>query len=333
MQSNNKKMKVLGVGNALVDIMVRIPDDSLLDTLKLPKGSMQLVDKQKSDEIIQGISSVETRITSGGSAANTINGLASMKVGTGFIGTLGKDEMGSKFISDFQKNQVVPHISYSETHSGKAVVFVSPDGQRTFATYLGAAIEMGPDQMSADIFSNYNIVHIEGYLLQNYDLIEAAMKRALSQKVRTSLDLASFNVVEDHKDFLLQLIPNNIDILFANEDEARALTGLEPEEAVLAMGEMVPLAIVKTGAKGSLIYDRKTVTSVEAIPSECIDTTGAGDLYAAGFLYGMIQGKELSKCGAFGSVLAGNVIGVVGAKIHDHHWGNLLDSFHVEEIK
>jgi sugar/nucleoside kinase (ribokinase family) len=333
LQKNRKTMKVLGVGNALVDVMTMIPDDNFLTGLGLPKGSMQLVDKQKSDEVMQAISGLETRITSGGSAANTINGLASMKVETGFIGTLGRDELGNKFISDFHKNKVAPHVSYSETHSGKAIALVSPDGERTFATYLGAAVEMGPDQMSAEIFSRYNIVHIEGYLLQNYDLIEAAVKRALSLGVHTSLDLASFNVVDEHKDFLLQLIPKNIDILFANEEEAHALTGLQPEEAVLAMGEMVPLAIVKTGSKGSLIYDRKSVTTVNAVPSQCIDTTGAGDLYASGFLYGMILGEELSECGRFGSVLAGHVIRVIGAKIHDHHWNDIFHLIHFQNLK
>lgn len=326
-------MKVLGVGNALVDVMTILPDDKFLDHLGLPKGSMQLVDKDKSDSIIKEISGLETRISSGGSAANTINGLAAMKVETGFIGTLGRDELGTRFISDFHNNDVATHITYSDTHSGKAIALVSPDGQRTFATYLGAAIEMGPDQMSAEIFSQYQIVHIEGYLLQNYDLIEAAVKRALSHGVHTSLDLASFNVVEEHKDFLLRLIPKNIDILFANEEEALALTGLPPEEAVLSMGEMVPLAVVKTGAKGSLIFDRRTVTRVDAIPSQCVDTTGAGDLYASGFLYGMILGEELGECGRFGSVLAGHVIKVIGAKIHENHWNDIFQQIHFQNLK
>ncbi len=326
-------MKVLGVGNALVDVMTVLPDDKFLDRLGLPKGSMQLVDKDKSDSILNEISGFETKISSGGSAANTINGLAAMKVETGFIGTLGKDELGTRFISDFISNNVAPHITYSDTHSGKAIALVSPDGQRTFATYLGAAIEMGPDQMTDDIFSQYQIVHIEGYLLQNYDLIESAVKRALSHGVQTSLDLASFNVVEEHKDFLLRLIPKNIDILFANEEEAFALTGLLPEEAVIAMGEMVPLAVVKTGAKGSLIYDRQTLTRVDAIPSQCVDTTGAGDLYASGFLYGMIMGEDLGECGRYGSVLAGHVIKVIGAKIHENHWNDIFQQIQVQNLK
>lgn len=316
-------MRVLGIGNALVDIMVQLDDDTFLQQHHLPKGSMQLVEKSVSDTIMAAIHQFPTRITSGGSAANTINGLARMGTETGFIGSLGRDEFGNHFINDFEKNKVLPHISYSDNHSGRAIALVSPDGERTFATYLGAAIELNHHKLDAEVFRDYQVLHIEGYLLQNYELIETAVQMAISNGLHTSLDLASFNVVEQHHDFLKKLIPGNIDILFANEEEAKALTGLEPEEAVLAMGEMVPLSIVKTGASGSLIYDRNSITRVNAIHADCKDTTGAGDLYAAGFIYGMIHRMSLEECGSIGSLLAGRVIEVIGAKIPEEKWEHI----------
>ena len=321
-------MKVLGIGNALVDIMVSLPDDSFLKDHNLPKGSMQLVDKETSDRILHAAQKFETRITSGGSSANTINGLSRLGVETGFVGILGEDDFGRHFISDFEKNQVLPHIRYSKSDSGRALALVSPDGERTFATYLGAAIELGAPHIDNNVFSAYNILHIEGYLLQNYELVEKAVQTAMGNGVHVSLDLASFNVVEDHLDFLRSFIPKKVDILFANEEEAKALTGEEPEGALRIMSEMVPLSIVKTGASGSMIFDRNEIVKVEAIPSVCRDTTGAGDLYASGFLFGLILGENMAECGRYGSVLAGHVIEVIGAKIHDNQWKQIYELLH-----
>jgi sugar/nucleoside kinase (ribokinase family) len=324
-------MKVLGIGNALVDILVSLPDDRFLQEHHLPRGSMQLVDKELSDSILKSASGFYMNIASGGSAANTINGLAKLGIETGFIGSLGIDEHGRHFISDFEKNNVFPHISYSQTHSGKAIALVSPDGERTFATNLGAAIELGASDITDDIVSGYDIVHIEGYLLQNYELIEAAVETARKNNALISLDLASFNVVEQHLDFLKQLIPGNIDILFANEEEAFALTGAHHINALEVMAEMAPLSIYKNGSEGSLISDRKQIHHVKALPSPCKDTTGAGDLYAAGFLYGYIRKKSLKECGWFGSVVAGHVIRIIGAKIPESTWNEIYQELQIQK--
>ncbi len=316
-------MKVLGIGNALVDIMVILPDDTFLQKHNLPRGSMQLVDSYISEQILLSVSGLPVRITSGGSAANTINGLAGLGIETGFVGCLGNDKYGNQFLNDFEKNNVNAHIIYSETPSGKAIALISPDGERTFATHLGAAIELNPDKIREDIFSQYNILHIEGYLLQNYDLIEHVVFLAMRKGMQVSLDLASYNVVEQHHEFLKKLIPGNVDILFANEEEAFALTGEQPYQALQMMGEMVPLSVVKIGAKGSMIFDRRKIENIDAISSFCKDTTGAGDLYATGFLFGLITGENLRECGRYGSVLAGHVIRDIGARIADEHWHSI----------
>jgi sugar/nucleoside kinase (ribokinase family) len=317
-------MKVLGIGNALVDIMVSIKDDIFLNDNNLPKGSMQLVNKEISEKILKSASNYPNQIASGGSAANTINGLARLGVKTGFIGMLGKDEMGQRFIDDFKKNNVTPHITYSETHSGKAIALVSPDSERTFATDLGAAIELNSSNIKPEIISNYKLIHIEGYLLQNYDLIESTIKQAKANGLKISLDLASFNVVEQNIDFLKKLIPGNIDILFANEEESYSLTRQNPEKAIYTMAEMVPLSIIKIGPKGSIIFNRENLINIEAIKTNCIDTTGAGDLYASGFIYGLLTNKTLDICGYYGSLLASKVISIIGAKIDEEQWNDIL---------
>ncbi len=317
-------MKILGIGNALVDIIITLPDDNILSRYNLKRGSMQLIDKDLSSQILNSVSELSQVVSSGGSSANTIIGLSRLNVETGFIGKIGKDVMGQYFINDLIKNKVKQHLGFSQTQSGTAIVLVSTDGERTFATELGAAIELTPADISKKIISNYNLIHIEGYLLQNYELIEFVVNIAKSARLYVSMDLSSYNVVEQNIAFLKKLIPGNVDILFANEDEARSLSNLPPEEAILYMGELVPLSIVKLGANGSIIYDRKRTYKIISVHSECKDTTGAGDLYAAGFLYGITKSKSIEICGKYGSILSGYVISVIGAKIQDQQWNEII---------
>lgn len=316
-------MKVLGIGNALVDIMTSIEDDIFLKENNLPKGSMQLVGAEQVQNLLVKISGFKQMLSGGGSAANTINGLSKLGVKTGFKGKIGSDDIGKFFIEDLQKNNITPHVSYSNSLSGRAIALVSKDGERTFATFLGAAVEMTSNDIDDELFNNYDLLHIEGYLLQNYDLIEKCVKVAKRKGLKVSLDLASYNVVESNLDFLNRLIPQNVDILFANEEEAKAFTGLEPEKSVLEIGKMTPCSIVKIGEKGSLVYYQKELTRINAIKSTCIDTTGAGDLYAAGFIYGLLNKKSILDSGKLASILSGKVISVIGSKMEDQLWQNI----------
>lgn len=299
---------VLGMGNALVDIMVPIEDDLLLETLHLPKGSMQLVDKDRSDEILSSVSGMKQTISAGGSAANTIHGLARLGVPAGYIGMVGEDEMGGYFVRDLIHAGADPHLIHSPHDTGKAIALVSNDSERTFATYLGAAVEMAPEHIRPVLFEGYSIFHIEGYLVQNHELIRKAVEEAKKAGLIVSLDLASYNVVESNKDFLTTIIQPFVDILFANEEEAKAFTGLEPEKALKTMSKMVDISIIKTGRSGSLVKRGKEIARIGIIPVTPVDTTGAGDLYASGFLFGIANGQSLQRCGELGAMLAGNVI-------------------------
>lgn len=312
--------KVLGMGNALVDVLVRIDDDQLLKKFELPKGSMQLVDKEKSQMIIGALSHLKYEIASGGSAANTINGLANLGLATGYIGKIHDDKFGDIFRKDMTEKGIEAFLLLGSQDTGIATTLISPDSQRTFGTYLGAAVELIASDIKQEYFKGYDYFHIEGYLVQNNDLIESAMKLAKEAGLKVSIDLASYNVVEANLEFLHKLLHEYVDIVFANEEESKAFTGLEPDAALEQMAKNCDIAIVKVGAKGSLVKAGNDKVTVGAIKANPVDTTGAGDLYAAGFLYGLSNNYSLEKCAHLGGLLGGNVIEVIGPKMDAARW-------------
>lgn len=316
--------RILGLGNALVDILIPIKDESLLKEAGLPKGSMQHVERIIVDKLLDQTSDHVKQIASGGSAANAIHGLARLGNQTSFIGKTGKDHLGKVFRDDMINSGIEPQLMISETDTGTAVAFITPDSERTFAVFLGAALELSADELKPEQFLGYDLLHIEGYLVQNHRLIETAVKMAKAAGLKVSLDLASFNVVEDNLEFLRQIVKGNVDIVFANEDEAKAFTGLEPKEAVSFLARQAEVAVVKTGAKGSLVMAGNSFHTVGVIPTQVVDTTGAGDLYASGFLHGYLHGMPLDTCGKIGALLSGHVIRHLGAKIPDEAWKEII---------
>ncbi len=317
--------KVLGIGNALIDTMVRLDNDDFLKEVNLPKGSMQLVDSDESKKIAKKCEGFKKSKSSGGSAANTIHGLARLGVSVGYIGKVGKDELGDFFINDLKKSRIRPNILYGNSNSGHALALISPDSERTFATHLGAALELSADDLKNEFFEDYDFLHIEGYLLQNHSLMQKALEMAKNNGLKISLDLASFNVVEDNLDVLTEWVENYVDILFANEEEAKAFTGKEPEEALHELAEKSEIAVVKIGKHGSLIKKGEDVFKIEPIKVNATDTTGAGDAYAAGFLFGLVKGYNLEKCGEIASILAGKVIEGTGAKMNEEKWKEVYE--------
>lgn len=324
--------KVLGIGNALVDILIKLENEDLLKELSLTKGSMQLVDKDFKDLVFSKTKNLTKTLASGGSAANTIHGLASLGVETAYIGKVGNDELGEFFMSDLKKDHIKPLLKYSNTETGVASTLISPDSERTFGTYLGAAVEVGADDLETSLFAGYKFFHIEGYLVFNQALVEAALKMAKAKNMKISLDLASFNVVEANRDFLKQITKEYVDIIFANEEEAKAFTGKEPEEALKEIAAMCNIAVVKIGKHGSLIRQGNDTYTVGAIPAKVVDTTGAGDLYAAGFIYGLTKGLSLAQCGHIGALLAGKVIEGIGAQIQDCDWEVIKKGVKIIEV-
>lgn len=313
---------VLGIGNALVDVLIRIDNDNILNELGLPKGSMQLVDERVAAKVEKALKRFDNSVAPGGSAANTIHGLAKCGVKTGFIGFTGNDENGKFFDNAMKSVGVQPIMFHDNVTSGVAQAIISPDGERTFATYLGAGLLLNESHLSLDLFKGWDYFYVEGYLIANRPLFKKAIELAKQSGCKVALDLASYNVVEDNRDFLLELIPQ-IDIVFANEEEAKALTHSSPEYTLEFLSKNCEIAVVKVGKKGSFIKRGNEVVKVDCNDIKVIDTTGAGDMYAAGFLAGLIKGFDLQRSGELGNCLAESVIQNLGAKLREEQWNDI----------
>jgi sugar/nucleoside kinase (ribokinase family) len=315
--------KIIGLGNALVDTLLAVENDKLINKFGLPKGGMTLVNQEEYEKIAKEIVLFDKKMASGGSAANTIHGLAKLGVDTAFIGKIGKDKVGEIFKNDVLESNIHPVLIESSTPSGEAIAFITPDSERTFATYLGAAVELSEDDITDKLFEGYSIFHIEGYLLYNHPLMLKAVKIAKEKGMEISIDMASFNVVEDNLEFLRDFVRQYIDIVFANEEEAKAFTGKDPEEALEEIAAMCKIAVVKVGKKGSFIKKGSKKVQIGVIDVDSIDTTGAGDLYAAGFLYGLVNRFDLEKSGKIGALLSGKVVELMGPKICEDTWNTI----------
>ena len=313
--------KVIGIGNALVDILVHIENDEILDRLGLQKGGMEMIDAQRKHEILEVISGMPQTMTTGGSTSNTMHGLARLGAEAGYIGKVGDDDLGRLFRDECQRYHLKPHLINSEVDTGVAITFISPNAERTFATYLGAAATMQPDQVDTEILKQYDLIHIEGYLIFNHDLILDVCQKAKACGLQVSMDMASYNLIESNLEFVKMLLRDYVDIIFANEEEAKAFAGVEGVEALHVLSDYCPAAIVKVGKDGSFVKMDGEVTAVSPIfVATPVDTTGAGDIYASGFLYGYTHGYDALRSGNLASYLSARLIGYVGAKLPDEEW-------------
>ncbi|MDE5707645.1 MAG: adenosine kinase [Alistipes sp.] len=325
--------RVIGIGNALTDMLVNLQSDKVLETFGLPKGSMSLVDTASQTEISKSVAGLPYSLSLGGSAGNTIRAMARLGCEVGFIGKVGTDKTGDFFVQALENLGIEPFVFRGRERSGRCVSLISPDGERTMVTFLGAALELTAGEVSPEVFRGYDCLYVEGYLVQDHALIEGVVRAAGACGLKVAIDLASFNVVEANLEFLRRLVRDHVDIVFANEEEARAFTGEEePLNALQMLSEMCELAVVKIGIRGALIKRGSEAVHVGIMAAaKRVDTTGAGDLYAAGFLAGMCEGLSLRQCGTIGAIAAGKVIEVVGTTFSEEAW---QDAFRlVEKVK
>lgn len=317
------KTGIAAIGSALVD-MCLLEEEVFLIESGAKKGGMTLVD----NDFIKGLlqkSSRKPAIVPGGSACNTVLGVGKLGGAARFIGKRGNDELGLLFEKGLHQHNVEPILMESNLPTGNVLSIITPDAQRSMFTYLGASAETLPDEITSDLFTNCALVHIEGYLLFNTALMTAALNAAKKAGALISLDLASYTVVEASRELLEDICADYIDILIANEDEAFAFTGHKDENKALeALSSKTDLAILKLGKRGSLIaHDDKIYTVKPIGDKKPIDTTGAGDLWASGFLYGLVHGYDLDKCGMIGSACGNEVCQVVGASIPEEGWSRI----------
>ena len=312
---------ILGIGNALTDILAVFPDETMLREYHLPPGSMQHVDLETGDRIWDKLKEVGVKYVPGGSAANTITCTSIFGMPSGFSGKIGNDELGHLYRSSLEQSGVKTTLLTGTKGSGRAMCFITgANAERTFADYMGAALELVPEDLKPEFFEGYDYFHIEGYLVQNQDLIRKAVQMAKEAGCIISIDMASYNVVESNEAFFHNLVEKYIDIVFANESEARAYTKKEPREALDELAEQCRIAIVKVGKDGSMVKAGDEYHFIDPWPAATIDATGAGDTYAAGFLYAHSLGMPLKVCGEVGSIIAAKVVEVIGTKIDIPRW-------------
>jgi len=321
MLKDSQQGVVAAVGSALVDVLM-YEDDAFLRKTNAAKGGMTLVDQPYIQKTL-ALTSAKPVVVPGGSACNTAVGIGKLGGTARFIGKCGQDDMADLFEEDLKKNNVQPHLFRSASPTGQVLSIITPDAQRSMFTFLGASSEMTIDEIAGSHFTDVVILHLEGYLLFNTDLVYAALKRARDAGARVSLDLASYTVVEESHDVLDDIVDQFVDILIANEDEALAFTGhTDEQKAIASLSQRSEIAVLKVGERGSYVSRQGNIIRIDPVTGQgpVVDTTGAGDLWASGFLYGLANGYPLERCGQIGSACGYEVCQVVGADIPDEGW-------------
>jgi sugar/nucleoside kinase (ribokinase family) len=312
-------LDVVGLGNALVDILTNEHED-FLAAHGLVKGAMALVDADRACALYDSMGP-GTEI-SGGSAANTMVGIASLGGAAAFVGRVRDDELGTVFAHDIRASGV--HFetapAFEGAPTGRCLIVVTPDAERTLNTYLGAASEIAPEDVGAELIASAQVTYLEGYLFDQTRAKEAfrhAARLAHESERRVALTLSDGFCVERHRDDFRDLVEREIDILFANESEICALYEVHTfDDALQQVMHHCEVAALTRSAKGSVIVSGNDVHVLDAHPVDgaVVDTTGAGDLYAAGFLYGFTHGYELGTCARLGGLAAAEVISHLGAR-------------------
>ena len=311
-------MDVYGVGNALVDVQVRV-DDDFLARHGLKKGHMELVDAQRQAQVLAALAGHPVNRCSGGSAANTVVGVAELGGRAGYCGKVGDDDLGRFYREDLDSVGVRFDGAFSSEPTGTALVLITPDAQRTMLTCLAAsALLDAPDVRSASL-EGCSYLYVEGYLLPGDSTRRAALtaiKAAKERGVRVALTVSDPFVVAQSAALLWELIEGPVDLLFCNEIEAAALVGTEDMvECARALHRKATNVALTLGAKGSVLMHEGTLHPVEGVRVDPVDTTGAGDMYAAGILYGLTHGLSWPEAGRLASHAAARVVSVLGARL------------------
>jgi sugar/nucleoside kinase (ribokinase family) len=308
---------VVGIGNAIVDVLAHAEDD-FLDSHGLNKGTMTLIDAETAGRLYDDMGpAIEC---SGGSAANTIACLASLGGRGTFIGKVRDDQLGEAFRHDIRTLGVDFDTPFATDGmpTARCLIFVTPDAQRTMQTFLGACVDLGPGDVDKDIIAASRITYLEGYLWDPPDAKEAFVKAADLAHAgdrKVALNLSDPFCVDRHRTEFLGLVNDHIDILFANEEEILSLYEVDRFDAAMQkVRGHCQIAALTRGPKGSVVVSSDDVHVIDPEPASPVDTTGAGDAYAGGFLYGLTQGYDLAKCARIGGIVAAQVIGHVGAR-------------------
>jgi sugar/nucleoside kinase (ribokinase family) len=314
----NKPYHVVGIGNAIVDVLSFAPESFIVEQ-GMTKGAMTLIDDARAESLYAAMGQAEE--CSGGSTANTLAGLASLGARTAFVGKVSDDQLGKIFRHDITAIGVefTTPVGMSGLPTARCLISVTPDGQRTMNTYLGAAGEIFAADLDSAPIAKAQVLYVEGYLWYlptTKETLKQAFSLAKEHGTKIAFTASDAFCVEGARSEFLHMIAHDFDILFCNEAEAKALYPGQDFQATLnALSKLCPLVAVTLGEKGSVILKGEERIHIEAMPvHKVVDTTGAGDLYAAGFLYGYTQGLPLEACGRLGSACAAEIITQLGAR-------------------
>ena len=313
-----KEFDVFGIGNPLIDILIKVESDKLIE-LNLKKGTMHLIDKERANLLYDEVSKKDIKITPAGACPNTIMGVANLGGKCVLCGKIGSDDRGDIYEDVITKDNIKSCLVRTSAQStGQVISFITPDSERTMATHLGAAITLQKQDVFEEDIVKSKVIYLTGYVLEAPNLREAALHAisiAKENNVKVAIDLADPELIRRNIDDLRKIVNEHADILFLNESEAEVFSGVGAEEAVHKVAENVEIAIVKLGKKGALVKSGSDVYNVQGHVVDAVDTTGAGDLFAAGFLYAFTQGKSLDKCAASGNLVASKIVQQIGAKL------------------
>ena len=309
---------VFGVGNAIVDIQLRI-DDSFLGRIEVVKGMMTLVGAEKQVEVLAELAGRATHRCSGGSACNTVVGVADLGGSAAYAGKTAGDDLGQFYIDDLRTVGVRVPVPPGDGATGTSVILITPDAQRTMLTHLGISTTLAPEDLPANEIKQAEYVYVEGYLFTG-DSTRAAALRAIEvakeHRVKVALTISDPFVVNMQRDLFWKLVEGPVDLLFANLEEARALTGEhDPIEAARKIHRHATNVALTLGANGSILMHGDQVFPIEGVATTAVDTTGAGDMYAAGILYGLTHGMSWSQAGRLASHAAARIVGQMGARL------------------
>lgn len=322
-----QEYSVLGIGDPIIDLIYQV-DDSLLERLKIEKGGSVKIDFPSFIKLLTILPQGPLKIVPGGSCANTLKGLSCLGQKTAFIGKVGKDEMADKFAQSLNVYNITSLLISSEKNTSQLASLVTPDGQRTMRCCLGAANDLKDHDIEDNPFIDIKHLHMDGYMLHNDNVVMKSAKLAKCLGASVSIDLASFEVVHTYKKLIQNLLGEYIDIVFANEAEAKALTGLDPEEACRTLQEQCPIAVILVGKDGCWVGCKGQVFHCPTTPLEVIDSTGAGDLFASGFLHGFLENLPLETCAKYGNLTGGACVITVGAELPKETWEEVQKNMH-----
>ncbi len=316
-------MKVLGIGSALVDVLARVDDKFLAENVSGAKGGMEMVTARWQSELLAKLSG-KPETAAGGAAGNTVFGLATLGVPVAIYSRIGRDENGLFYRRSLEElgGDGGEFVETDNASTGCCISMITPDSERTMRSYLGASQLSTAEDVRRIDFTKYSLVYIEGYVLFLDGFLPEVLKQAKKAGCTIALDLASFEVVNIFRDTIKNMLKEYVDIVFANEDEAAALFGAGMSENTMAqtLAGWCSIAAVKLGKRGAIIVSNGEIYNVEARLAEAVDTTGAGDMWACGFLYGWLNGCPLDKCGKFGAIVSSEVVQITGAKIPADGW-------------